>query len=388
LDAVDGADGEGPRAVLRSAVALGRLQWLRAQLWAIESRSGLPQRLGALDEVVPLLGDRGSSGFELAVERLRYAAHTLTYPENCSHHLPLVALSRLGSVVSGAAGQLVDRYADVLHPPQRATFTQASTAAGRAGVVWRAVDARLRPLRSVGLDGRHAAEAADQVRRGVEAQLAASGTVTRLPAGLADVRRVVLLLPELAGVLEHVCGDLARQGALTAVVGGSAAAGADALVGACAEAVIASQRLVKDCAELPGAQPLPGRAQLVSDPTFRTLVTASRARQPLPAPAAPSGRLIWLQDPEFGVLSCDARLFEQALRHSDSRLRDLVRPHTLRLNLTGRESRPTLAVLAARLAPDRLVALDAAASGPFPRAVDPASPDMGTTLETDGGPGL
>jgi len=377
---------EGPRALLRTAQALDRLGWLRAPLWAIESRCGAPGRLPVLDEVIPLLGDRGLPSFELDLERLRHAVHTLTYPGHRPHHRPLVALAALGVAVSGWSVDLVSRYAAVHDPPRRVLFTRAARTAGQALAAWQTVDVRLRPLRSLGFHGRDVTEAADQVYRGVEARARASVNAAALPAGLHDVRRVVLLLPELAAATAYASRRLAAEGQWTTATGTVAHAGATLLAEACAEAVEASRHLVSACAALPGPQPLPGRAALLADPQLPTLTVAARSPRPVvAAQPTPPGQDVCLQDPRLGVLTCDAGLFERALRQPDRQLWELLRPHAVRLNLTGTESRPTLAALAARLAPQQVSALASATDTPQPPG--PASaPGLGLDADATGPP--
>jgi len=340
-----------------------------------------------LDEVMPLLGGQCLPGFELTLERLRYAAHSLTYPGTRPHHRPLVALANAATAVAVYGQDTVARYAEHHRPPRRAAFTKVVMTAGEARLAWEQVDVCLRPLRSVGIQGRHLAEAADQVRRGVQTRLQATSTMARLPASLAEARRAVLLLPELARVAEFACRPLAAEGLLVTATGAAAVEGGRLLVEACAEAVEQSQRLVVACASLPGPQPLPGRARLLGDPRLGELIVTARAPQPATAAATASSRqLIWLQDPRLGVLACDARLFERALGQSDQQLWDLVRPHAVQLRLTGSESRPALAALAARLAPEHVASLAAPADakqaepGGGAGAVDVRAAD---SMETD-----
>ena len=351
-------DSDGPAAVLRTAQALDRLAWLRSPMLSLDMKCGAAGRVPALDEVVPLLGDRGLPGFELTLERFRYAAHSLTYPGTRPHRRPLVALASAAATFAAGAEDLVARYAEHHRPPRRALFTDVVMTAGQARLAWELVSMRLRPLQSAGIEGRHLAEAADQARRSVQARLHANSTMARLPAGLADARRAALLLPELAAVAEFACGRLAAEGLLVTATDTAAVESGRLLVEACAEAVNPSQRLVVACASLPGPQPLPGRARLLGDPRLGKLINQTRApRSASTAVAESSRQLIWLQDPRLGVLPCDARLFEQALGQSDQQLWDLVRPHAVQLRLTGTESRPALAALAARLAPEHVASL-------------------------------
>ncbi|OHV57988.1 hypothetical protein [Pseudofrankia sp. BMG5.36] len=346
-----GLDGQGARAALTVAQALDRVGQVRDAAARLEHAPTRTPGPTALDEITPLLGDETGHPFEQAVERMRYAAHTMTWPQLRMHGAALRTVAELAVTVTSWTTKLAGWAQRHSRQPAQDAYARATTQARRATLQWQNIQEILGPLRTLGLDGRHVDEQVRRLARQIDTGPRAAAT----PAALLAARRAVLLLPELAAAssiaTHHLAGDGLLRVATVTGIWVEPPARVGELTGAYRAAASASRNLVDACAALPGPQPTPGRARY--QPDLDTPVLTGQRRAPRPRRPAPPPRdqLISIQDPHHGQLTCDTDLFERALRFPDPNLWDMLRPHTTRLQLTGTESRTTLAALAAIHAP-------------------------------------
>ncbi|ONH22552.1 hypothetical protein [Pseudofrankia asymbiotica] len=340
-------DGQRAHTALTIAQALDRVGQVRDTATRLEHTYAQPRQPTALDEVTPLLGDETGHPFEQAVEAMRYAAHTMTWPRLRMHGAALRAVAAIAVTMTSWTTQLTGWAQRHSRPPAQHDYARATAQARQAQLRWQNVQEILGPLRTLGFDGRHVDE---QVRR-LARQIRIGPGAAQPPAALPAARRAVLLLPELADTsslaTHHLAADRLLRVATATGLWVEPATRIRKLADAYNAAASASRDLVDACAALTGPQPTPGRARYQSDPDAPGPARPRRA--PRPRPPAPPARdqMISIQDPRHGQLTCDAALFERALRFADPNLWDMLRPHTTRLHLTGTESRTTLAALAA-----------------------------------------
>ncbi|WP_052710827.1 hypothetical protein [Pseudofrankia sp. DC12] len=353
----------------------------------VAAQRGEPARPGVLDEVGPLFSDVAASSFERRLDRLREAAHALSQPGYEPGHGLLVAFGDLAMVVCQQAGWIAWRTLARLPASQRDLLMVARAQAVAARVSWRSVLTELRDVQSLGRDGAPVIRLALDVRRQFIGLVGADDRPEApLPAGaMTEVRRVLLVVPELAACGAATAARLLDRGLLTSRTekgsyGPLTSHHAAALLARYAAAATASRELLARYRLLPGLQPQPHKAAyLAATPT--PLATRATPVRPHPGDLAAARlaqpRWVEIRDRDHGLLRCRSLEMTAALRRTGEDLRSLLEASG-GVRLTGREPLVTLAALATNYLPYDAYAALGQGSAPVDTGSPPdVEPDFG-----------